>query len=217
MRVSIRPRRTIAKAASWPFISGSAVGNKSSCFNESVAFRQRGILICLTILIILTFVSFFEYSCRRIINSDGRRNLICSGNVDVVNLSGSVQFSGPVYQCLHLLSVENKIRGRLVHGLFASGQHLPLVSWGRTLVPLAFERLWLFQKDQSGSESEVPSWRPTYIAKGRLNDHHFVDFESAHSHFDNFNIGTVDCNQSTTWRCLILVKWLCSNRKMARL
>ena len=35
MRVSSRPLSTIAKAASWPLISGSLVGKRSSCFRGS--------------------------------------------------------------------------------------------------------------------------------------------------------------------------------------
>jgi hypothetical protein len=40
MRASIRPRRTTEKAASWPLISGSLVGNKSSWLGGSVTLDQ---------------------------------------------------------------------------------------------------------------------------------------------------------------------------------
>jgi hypothetical protein len=44
MRVSIRPRSTTAKAASWPLISGSLVGNKSSWLDESFTFAGTVVL-----------------------------------------------------------------------------------------------------------------------------------------------------------------------------
>ena len=40
MSVSIRPRSTTAKAASWPLISGSLVGNKSNCLDGSPTLYQ---------------------------------------------------------------------------------------------------------------------------------------------------------------------------------
>ena len=40
MRASIRPRRTTAKAASWPLISGSLVGNKFSWFDGSFTLDE---------------------------------------------------------------------------------------------------------------------------------------------------------------------------------
>jgi hypothetical protein len=40
MRVSIRLRRTTAKATSWPLISGSSVGKRSNCFVCSLTSYQ---------------------------------------------------------------------------------------------------------------------------------------------------------------------------------
>ena len=43
---SMRPRSTTAKAASWPLISGSLVGNKSSWFDKFLALLCAGVLVC---------------------------------------------------------------------------------------------------------------------------------------------------------------------------
>ncbi len=43
MRVSIRPRIRTAKAASWPLISGSLVGNNSSCLVDFIALADDDI------------------------------------------------------------------------------------------------------------------------------------------------------------------------------
>jgi hypothetical protein len=44
MRASIRPRNSTTKAASWPLISGSLVGNRLNCFGKLGLLVRVGIL-----------------------------------------------------------------------------------------------------------------------------------------------------------------------------
>jgi len=188
MRASSRPHSTIPKAASWPLISGSLVGNKSSCLDGSLT---KG-LLCFAVLSLFVFVESTRFG---IVNPNVTRGLNCACDVDVFKYSGVKQLSGLVYERLYLFTCENKVGVRLLHDFFSSGQYFSLAAYRPVLKPFGFKWLRLFNKDKRRFRPEIPSWRSPYVKKDRLNDVLTINFERAHSHIDNLDISTVDHRQ----------------------